>query len=83
MISPTDEESSSYEKRKVCYVCRKVFSSNDDNEVGLNEKYQKVKDHCHYTGKTGGAAHDVCNLRYKTPKEIAAVFHNQTASKTI
>ena len=32
--------------------------------------------HCHYTGKFRGAAHNICNLRYKTPKEITVVFHN-------
>ena len=31
--------------------------------------------HCHYTGKYRCAAH-ICNLRYKTPKEIPVVFHN-------
>ena len=38
--------------------------------------YDKVKDHCHYTGKFRGAAHNICNLRYKTPKKIPVVFHN-------
>ena len=38
--------------------------------------YQKVRDHWHYTGKYRGAAHDTWNLRYKTSKEISAVFHN-------
>ena len=28
------------------------------------------------TGKYRGAAHDICNLRDKTPKEIPVVFHN-------
>ena len=40
------------------------------------KKHHKVRDHCHYTGKYRGAAHDICNLRYKTPKEIPIVFHN-------
>ena len=35
-----------------------------------------LKDHCHYTGKCRGFAHNICNLRYKTPKEIPIVFHN-------
>ena len=39
-------------------------------------KYCKAKDHCYYTGKYRGAAHNICNLRYKTPKEIPIVFHN-------
>ena len=37
---------------------------------------QKLKDHCHYTGRYRGAAHSICNLRYKIPKEIPVVFHN-------
>ena len=36
----------------------------------------KVRDHCHYTGKYRGAAHSACNLQYKVPKSIPAVFHN-------
>ena len=40
------------------------------------KKYHKVRDHCHYTGKCKGAANNICNLRYKTPKEIPVVFHN-------
>ena len=55
---------------KTFHICTKRFS-NDDN----NKKYHKVKDHCHYNGKYRGAAHDICNLRYKIPKEIP-VFHN-------
>ena len=42
------------------------------------KKQQKVKDHCHYTGKYRGAAHNICNLRYKVPKEIPVVFHNDS-----
>ena len=40
------------------------------------KKNHKVRDHCHCTGKYRGAAHNVCNLRYKVPKEIPVVFHN-------
>ena len=39
-----------------------------------NKKYNKVRDHCHYIRKYGGAAH-ICNLRYKTPKQIPVVLH--------
>ena len=54
------------------YMQKKKKFSTDDN----NKKYHKLKDHCHYTGKYRGAAHDICNLRYKIPKEIPIVFHN-------
>ena len=38
--------------------------------------YRKVRDHCHYMGKFRGAAHSICNLRYKIPREIPVKFHN-------
>ena len=40
------------------------------------KNYDKIRHHCHYTGKYRGAAHDICNLRYKIPKENPVVFHN-------
>ena len=51
MISLTDEENKSHEKHKVCYVCKKGFSIDDDD----NKKYHKVSNHCHYTRKYRGA----------------------------
>ena len=69
-IAPlTTKEEICYNKQKICYICKKEFNNND-------KKQQKVKDHCHYTGKYRGAAHNICNLRYKVPKEIPVVFHN-------
>ena len=53
----------------LCYICKKEFNNND-------QKNYKVRDHCHYMGKYRGAAHNICNLRYKVPKEIPIVFHN-------
>ena len=40
------------------------------------KKYHKLRDHCDYAGKYRGAAYDICNLRYKAPKEISVVFYN-------
>ena len=57
--------------QKVCHTCKKVFSTDYKNK-----KYHKVRDHCHYTGEYRDATHDICNLRYKIPKEIPVVFHN-------
>ena len=50
-------------------LCEKEFVKSD-------KKHYKVRDHCHYTGKYRGAAHNICNLRYKIPKEIPVLFHN-------
>ena len=41
----------------------KQFSTNNgDNGIAF-KKYYKETDHCHYTGKYWGAAHNICNLR--------------------
>ena len=71
MIPLTREEKDCHNNQRVCHICKKIFRIGDDNK-----KYHKVKDHCHYTGKYRGASHNICNLRYKTPKEIPIVFHN-------
>ena len=71
MTPLTKEEEKMHNKQKVCYICKKRFSTDDNNK-----KYHKVRDHCHYTGKYRGAAHDICNRRYKIPKEIPVIFHN-------
>ena len=57
--------------QKVCHICKRIFTTDYKNK-----KYRKVKDHIHYTEKYRGASHDICNLRYKIPKEIPSVFHN-------
>ena len=44
------------------------------NLTRVIKKHHKVRHHCHYTGKHRGAAHNICNLRYKVPKEIPVVF---------
>ena len=69
MIPLTTKEEIYHNKQKICYICKKEFNNND-------KKQQKVRDHCHYTGKYRGAAHNICNLRYNVPKEIPVVFHN-------
>ena len=29
-----------------------------------DKKYNKVRDHCHFTGEYTGAVHSICNLKY-------------------
>ena len=45
-----------------------------DDKDYINRK--KVKDHCHFTGKFRRATHNICNLKYKVPKEIPIINHN-------
>ena len=78
IIPLTMEEKISYNDEKVCYICKKEFDTIDTTKPSSLErkKNYKVRDHCHYMGKYRGPTHDVCNLRYKVPKEIPIVFHN-------
>ena len=69
MILLKTEEKIYHNEKEICYICKKEFDKK-------NKKYYKVRDHCHYTGKYRGAAHNICNLRYKIPNEIPVVFHN-------
>ena len=69
IIPLTKEEKINHNDQQICYICKKEFDKSD-------KKHHKVRDHCHYTGKYRGATHNICNLRYKVPKEIPVVFHN-------
>ena len=69
MISLTTKEKIYHNEQEICYICKKEFDTND-------KKNYKVRDHCRFTGKYRGAAHNICNLTYKIPKEIPVVFHN-------
>ena len=55
-----------FEKAKICWICQKEFG----------ERENKVRDHCHFTGKYRGAAPNKCNLQFKKPKFSPVIFHN-------
>ena len=72
-MSLTNKGKKIHREQKVCFTCKRGFITDDDNK-----NCHKARDHCHYTGKYREAAHDICNLRYKTPKEIPVIFHNSS-----
>ena len=47
---------------------KEMISLTNEEFNGEDRKYCNIKDDCHYTGKYRGAAHDIYNLRYETPK---------------
>ena len=61
------EEKERSEKETKCWMCNGKF--NDDKDV-------KVRDHCHFTCRYRGAAHNSCNLKYRKPNFTPIVFHN-------
>ena len=60
------EEREQFTAATHCFICDKVFEKQKD----------KVRDHCHFTGKYRGAAHKECNLLYRVPSFIPVFFHN-------
>ena len=44
-----------YDNFTLCHIC--------NEELGED----RVRDHCHLSGKFRGAVHEVCNLKYKVP----------------
>ena len=61
----TKEEQEQFNQASDCWICGKKLNLED-----------RVRDHCHYTGHYRGAAHNRCNLKYATPKNISVFFHN-------
>ena len=57
-----------YDNSTDCHICNEELS--DD----------RVRDHCHLFGKFEGAAHEVCNLKYKVRTFFPVVFHNLSGS---
>jgi len=58
------QDEKAFRKAIKCHIC--------DEELGDD----RVRDHCHLSGKYRGAAHNECNINYKIPKFIPVVFHN-------
>ena len=47
-----------------CWICKQELNTD------------KVRDHCHVTGKFRGAAHDNCNKKLRIPRKLPVLFHN-------
>ena len=50
-------------KVRICWICKQKLNMD------------KVRDHCHATGKFKGA-HDKCNINLRLPKKIPIIFQN-------
>ena len=62
----TLKQKQDFKAAKVTHICEKSFESVDI----------KHRDHCHFTGKYSGLAHQSCNVNYKDSHVIPVVFQN-------
>ena len=61
----SDDEEETFQSTIDCHIC--------GFEV---DKTEKVRDHCHFTGKFIGAAHKACNLKRRREYRIPVYAHN-------
>ena len=64
VLSAEDEQR--FQSSNKCWICDKLFDVVDN----------KVRDHCHVTGKYSGSAHWSCNIDLKLTKKVLVIFHN-------
>ena len=62
----TEENKEQFNKASDCWICGETLGND------------RVRDHCHYTGRYRGPAHNSCNLKYRKPKSVSVFFHNLT-----
>ena len=64
------EQLEEYENAKICHICKEKF----EDKYAKDKRYQKVRDHYHYTCEYRGAAHSISNLKFSVTKEITVIF---------
>ena len=62
----SEEEEKQFQLSKTCWFCEKLIDN--DNE--------KVRDHCHITGKFRCAADWSCIINLQLTKKVPVIFHN-------
>ena len=87
-ICMTKEDWAVFNNTTNCYICHKVFEMKESKRTYFDKKQgkevkrlylDKVRDHCHLTGKFRGAAHYGCNFKLSLNPDtltIPVVFHN-------
>ena len=60
----TEEDEKHFNKASDCWICGEDLGND------------RVRDHCHFTGRYRGPAHNSCNLKYRKPNNISVFFHN-------
>ena len=62
----SEEEEHLFQQSNNCWICKKLIDNDEE----------KVRDHCHVTGKFRSAAHWNCNINLQLTKKLPVIFHN-------
>ena len=61
----SEKEEHLFQQSNSCWICKKLIDNDEE----------KVRDHCHVTGKFRGAAHWNCNINFQLTKKVPVIFH--------
>ena len=62
----SEREEHLFQQINSCWICKKLIDNDEE----------KVRDHCHITGKFRGPAHWDCNINFQLTKKVPVIFHN-------
>ena len=60
----TNEDKEINNNSHTCWICKEELNTD------------KVRDHCHVTGKFRDAPHNKCNLKLRISRKLPIIFHN-------
>ena len=67
-----------FEFDDTCWICKRDIDISDDDGDDEGSEFNKVRDHCHWTGRYRGPAHNRCNLGLQYKSFIPVFMHNLT-----
>ena len=62
----SEKEEHLFQQSNSCWVCKKLIDNNEE----------KIRHHCHVTGKFRGAGHWNCKINLQLTKKVPVIFHN-------
>ena len=62
----SEKEEEQFRLSNTFWICEKFIDDDDE----------KVRDHCHITGKVRRAAHWSCNINLQLTKKVPVIFHD-------
>ena len=65
----SEEEEHLFQQSNSCWILKKLIDNDEE----------KVRDHCHATGKFRSAAHWDCDINFQLTEKVPLIFHNLRA----
>ena len=62
----SEKEEHLFQQSNSCWICKKLIDNDEE----------KVRDHCHVTGKFRRVAQWNCNINFQLTKKVPVLFHN-------